>query len=137
MDHPVSNTEHVDLSHINLWVGKQAVYRDEGLWLVEVRSVRIRDVRLTISLRTIPYPDRTKAARQIDLSADISQVHVDKEQCFGVNLSWHIDASREAVRALRAVFDELPGDLEKGRARQLLWAAYQRHYSEQTARSER
>lgn len=128
---PVSNNENIDLGHINAWVGKQAVYRDGGLWLVEIVSVRIRNDRLTISFKTIPYPDRTTAARRMAVSANIVQLHTDEERCFGVHLPWHIDVSREAVRSLRAALDEVPGGLSESRTRQVLWAAYQRHYSAQ------
>ncbi len=126
---PIFSTEHFDLGFLKAWVGKRAVFRDGGLSLVEIKSISVRSDRLTISFATIPYPDRTCASRRIAVSADVSQVHADEDHCFGVTLPWHIDVSREAVRALRGAFDEMPEDVEEERARQQLWAAYQRHYS--------
>lgn len=118
-----------NISHLSTWVGKQAVFRDKGLLLVEVVSVKRREQRLTIGFRTIPYPDRDGEARRISVSADISQMHLDDKQCFGVHLPWHIDVSRHAVRALMTAFDKLPGGLDESRTRQVLWALYQRHYT--------
>lgn len=118
-----------DISRLATWVGKQAVFRDEGLWLVEILSVTCRDQRLTIGFRTIPYPDRTGETQRIGVSADVHRLHSDNEQCFGINLPWHIDVSRRAVTALRTALDELPEGFDESRPRQVLWAAYQRHYS--------
>ncbi len=111
------------------WVGRTAVFRDDGLWLVEVVRVLCRKDRLTLSFRTIPTLARTGETRRISVSADISQLDCDSERCFGVHLPWHLDVSGEAVGALRTALEELPDGLGELEARQTLWANYLRYHS--------